>query len=101
MDEATAKKHAADRWGRNLRSVQRYVREHKENIAEALELIWLVPDMNLQEFAHRYRLQDNEAQQFISYFSGPPKPPPEWGISEAGPDAQLTVRSISLTGHDN
>src|SRR5262249_17488347 len=49
MDEATAKKHAAERWNRNLRSVQRYVKEHKENIAEALELIWLVPDMNLQE----------------------------------------------------
>jgi hypothetical protein len=69
-EAAEAKACAAERWGRNLRSVQRYAAENRRvNVAvlEAMRAIAPVASLNWQGMARRSRLQDDEARQFIDY----------------------------------
>jgi hypothetical protein len=69
-EAAEAKACAAERWGRNLRSVQRYAAENSRvNVAvlEAMRAIAPVASLNWQGMARLSRLQGDEARQFIDY----------------------------------
>jgi len=70
MEEADAKACAANRWGRNLRSVQRYVAKNRPIWTDMREIaLTFAITLDWQGVARLCRLEDDEARKVADYFS--------------------------------
>ena len=71
MDPAEAKRQAAIRRGRNLRSVQRYIAKNGQAIENTIDLMIEASRFHSrtdwQKLAKKYRLHDDETRQLIDH----------------------------------